>query len=53
MNLGNRPLLNIGTKAPTALITKVTDDLVPEELERKKKRNELNESTYYSIRGTH
>ena len=53
MTIGNRPLLNIGTKAPQTLITKVTDDLVPEELERKKRRNELNESTYYSVRGTH
>jgi len=27
------------------------DEVVPEELERKKKRTELNESTYYSTRG--
>ena len=29
-----------------------TDEVVPEELERKRKRIELNESTYYSTRGT-
>ncbi len=32
--------------------SKPTDDVVPEELEKKRKRNELNESTYYSTRGT-
>jgi len=32
---------------------KVTDDVVPEELEKKKRlTDQLNESTYYSTRGT-
>lgn len=45
----NRP----ATKAPLPTQPKPTDDVVPEELEKKRKRNELNESTYYSTRGTH
>lgn len=31
----------------------IADEIAPEELEKKKKRSELNESTYYSTRGTH
>lgn len=37
------------TRAPPS---KATDDVVPEELEKKKRLTQLNESTYYSIRGT-
>lgn len=41
-----------GQKIQQKSVNKLTDDVVPEELEKKKKRTELNESTYYSTRGT-
>ena len=47
------PSMANNSKPASKLTGKVMDDVVPEELEKKKKKTELNESTYYSTRGTH